>query len=117
MSTRATHVMDSVLAEWAFAVYRKDGATFVFTGPYKVDTFVAGDSIALSPNAHYHDGKVRARRGMVATCRTREDNGAAAASPCHPPSLPRNPAHCHHLSTQSPSSQPRTANRGTCWPA
>ena len=56
-STRATHVMDSVLAEWAFAIYKKDGDNFIFTGPYKVDVFVADSNITLAPNTHYHDGK------------------------------------------------------------
>ena len=70
-STKATHVMDSVLAEWAFPIYHKkesfgpsgnvSATAFVFTGPYKVDKFVAGDHIDLSPNAHYHDGKASER--------------------------------------------------------
>ena len=40
---RATHVMDAVLAEWVFTVYKKEGDEFVFTGPYAVDAFVGGE--------------------------------------------------------------------------
>jgi peptide/nickel transport system substrate-binding protein len=47
---RATHVMDAVLAEWVFTVYKKDGDEFVFTGPYAVDAFVGGGHIDLVPN-------------------------------------------------------------------
>ncbi len=47
---RATHVMDAVLAEWVFTVYKKDGDDFVFTGPYAVDAFVGGGHIDLVPN-------------------------------------------------------------------
>ena len=49
-STRATHVMDAVLAEWVFAIYYKDGDKFVFTGPYAVKKFATGDFIDLVPN-------------------------------------------------------------------
>ena len=45
-TTKATHVMDAVLADWVFVVYKKDGVDYVFTGPYKIDAFVAG---VLSP--------------------------------------------------------------------
>ena len=44
---RATHVMDAVLAEWVFTVYKKDGDDYVFTGPYAVDAFVGGGHIDL----------------------------------------------------------------------
>jgi len=53
VSERSTHVMDAVLAEWVFAVYKKDGDDFVFTGPYAVEKFVDGDHIDLVPNEHY----------------------------------------------------------------
>jgi len=54
VSERATPVMDAVLAEFVFVVYLKQGpSAFVFTGPYAVETFVAGDRIELVPNAHY----------------------------------------------------------------
>jgi peptide/nickel transport system substrate-binding protein len=49
-----THIMDSVLAEWAFPVYKKDeGGDFVYTGPYVVDHFEPEDHIDLIPNVHY----------------------------------------------------------------
>ena len=56
-STISTHVMDSVLAEWVFTIYKTDGSDYVFTGPYKIESFVAGDYIDLVPNAHYIDSK------------------------------------------------------------
>ena len=54
-STKATHVMDAVLAEWVFTVYLADATAvegFLFTGPYAVQTFMAGD-IVLVPNEYY----------------------------------------------------------------
>eukprot|EP01063_Lacrimia_lanifica_P019186 TRINITY_DN2627_c0_g2_i1.p1 TRINITY_DN2627_c0_g2~~TRINITY_DN2627_c0_g2_i1.p1 ORF type:complete len:508 (+),score=206.94 TRINITY_DN2627_c0_g2_i1:79-1602(+) len=52
-STRVTHVMDAVLAEWVFAIYRKDsGGNYVFTGPYAIETFT-DNHIDLVPNRHY----------------------------------------------------------------
>ena len=52
-SERPTHVMDAVLAEWVFVIYYKDDdGNFIYTGPYKVDTF-ADDHIDLSPNRFY----------------------------------------------------------------
>ena len=56
-STISTHIMDSVLAEWVFTIYKTDGSDYVFTGPYKIESFVAGDYIDLVPNAHYIDSK------------------------------------------------------------
>jgi peptide/nickel transport system substrate-binding protein len=55
-STRATHVMDAVLAEWVFVVYYtpKSGTnTHVFTGPYAVNHFAKNDHIDLKPNPFY----------------------------------------------------------------
>ena len=53
-SERGTHVMDAVLAEWVFALYFVDANNnFVFTGPYAVETFIAGDHIDLVPNPYY----------------------------------------------------------------
>jgi peptide/nickel transport system substrate-binding protein len=52
-SERATPVMDAVLAEWPFVVYLvKNGERF-FTGPYAIETFVAGERIDLIPNPYY----------------------------------------------------------------
>ena len=56
-STKATHIMDAVLADWVFVVYKKvqpfaNSNDFVFTGPYKIDTFAA-DHIDLVPNTYY----------------------------------------------------------------
>jgi peptide/nickel transport system substrate-binding protein len=59
-STRATHVMDAVLAEWVFVVYYKDTAgNFVFTGPYTIKTGgFAASQIDMIPNTYY-DGAAK----------------------------------------------------------
>ena len=57
-STISTHVMKSVLAEWPYVIYKKDGSNFLFTGPYKVDTFVDGQ-LDLVPNTYYPDASLR----------------------------------------------------------
>ena len=45
-STKATHVMESVLAEWAFPIYYKDSSNdYIFTGPYKVTSFTYDTSV------------------------------------------------------------------------
>ena len=54
-STISTHIMDSVLAEWVFTIYKTDGSDYVFTGPYKIESFVENDHIDLVPNTHYSD--------------------------------------------------------------
>ena len=54
-SKTGTHVMDAVLAEWVFTVYLADATAvggFLFTGPYAVQSFAAGD-ISLVPNEYY----------------------------------------------------------------
>lgn len=59
-SERPTHVMMTVLAEWVFVVYLKDSSsgTYVFTGPYKVDTF-SSVLVRLTPNTHYPQASQR----------------------------------------------------------
>jgi peptide/nickel transport system substrate-binding protein len=52
-SEQATPVMTSVLAEWPFVIYLAKGGKNLFTGPYKVETFVKGDKFELIPNTHY----------------------------------------------------------------
>lgn len=53
-SERPTHVMDAVLAEWAFVVFLKnDDGTIVYTGPYEIETFDADQTIHLIPNQFY----------------------------------------------------------------
>jgi peptide/nickel transport system substrate-binding protein len=52
-SERATPVMPSVLAEWAFAVYRQTPGGFVYTGPYAVEAYKSGESLMLKPNPSY----------------------------------------------------------------
>merc|ERR1712079_315561 len=52
-SERATPVMDAVLAEWPFVVYKVNSGSYVFTGPFAVETFVDGESINLIPNTYY----------------------------------------------------------------
>ncbi len=48
-----TTILPSILAEWAFPVYRLDGDTPIFTGPFAVESFEPGGSIEMVPNAHY----------------------------------------------------------------
>jgi len=53
VTERATPVMDAVLAEWVFVIYIKKLGSYIFTGPYAVSNFVAGDRFELIPNGHY----------------------------------------------------------------
>lgn len=64
-SERPTHVMDAVLAEWVFAIYLEgeEEGSFVFTGPYAVQSF-GEDKIELVPNPHYYDAK-SLDRGLI----------------------------------------------------
>merc|ERR1719271_1678566 len=53
-STTSTHIMESVLAEFVFVIYKKDSSdNYVFTGPYAVADAVADSHINLVPNEHY----------------------------------------------------------------
>jgi len=52
-STTSTHIMESVLAEFVFVIYKKVGDNYVFTGPYAVAEAVADSHINLVPNEHY----------------------------------------------------------------
>ena len=52
-TTVPTPVMMSVLAEWAFVVYKTlPGDTRIFTGPYAIQT-LAADSLSAVPNTYY----------------------------------------------------------------
>ena len=51
-----TPILPSILAEWAFPVYREGADRFVFTGPFTVEAAEPGASIELRPNPHYPDG-------------------------------------------------------------
>lgn len=48
-----TTILPSILAEWAFPVYKMAGDDPVFTGPFAVADFEPGGSIEMVPNAHY----------------------------------------------------------------
>ena len=72
----STHVMDSVLAEFPFPIYKKDGSNFVFTGPYKIESFVENDHIDLVPNTHYSDHD---KRGPITIKKYASGDLAAAA--------------------------------------
>ena len=50
---RPTPVLQAVLAEWAFPVYRETPAGMLFTGPYAVKAFTAGSRLDLVANAYY----------------------------------------------------------------
>ena len=74
-STRQTHVMDSVLAEFAFPIYlAKDDGSFVFTGPFVVESFEEG-LIQLKPNEFYDDKA--AERPMVTLKKFGDGNALA----------------------------------------
>ncbi|MEM8854826.1 MAG: ABC transporter substrate-binding protein [Pseudomonadota bacterium] len=50
---RPTPILPSILAEWAFPIYRAVGEGFVFTGPFAVEAMVQGSHIDLVPNPHH----------------------------------------------------------------
>ncbi|KIC46199.1 ABC transporter substrate-binding protein [Tateyamaria sp. ANG-S1] len=54
-----TTILPSILAEWAFPVYKMDGEIPVFTGPFVVTEFEPGGSIEMVPNAHYENAENR----------------------------------------------------------
>jgi peptide/nickel transport system substrate-binding protein len=45
--------MDAALANWVFVIFKQTGGSYVYTGPYAVQTFTAGDKIDLIPNTYY----------------------------------------------------------------
>jgi ABC-type transport system substrate-binding protein len=74
-STKATPIMDAVLADYVFVVYKKVGTDFVYTGPYKITEFVANDHVDLVPNTYYPQHTERRPIKM-----TKYENGAALAA-------------------------------------
>lgn len=50
-----TPILPSILAEWAFPVYRQEDGRFIFTGPFMVASAEPGASIELVPNPHHPD--------------------------------------------------------------
>lgn len=54
-----TTILPSILAEWAFPIYRMVGDTPIFTGPFAVDHFEPGGSIEMTPNPYYENAKAR----------------------------------------------------------
>ncbi|MGQ7843807.1 ABC transporter substrate-binding protein [Granulosicoccus sp. 3-233] len=54
-SEQPTPILPSILAEWAFPVYKLVDGVPIFTGPYMVKAFEAGSSLELLPNP-YHAG-------------------------------------------------------------
>lgn len=64
-SERATPVMEAVLAAWVFTVYKRQGNTYIFTGPFAVETFVQGDKIHLMPNPHYPRSAERPKKLVI----------------------------------------------------
>lgn len=51
-----TPILPSILAEWAFPVYKETGDGFVFTGPFMVAEAEPGARIGLVPNPHHPQG-------------------------------------------------------------
>lgn len=56
---KPTSVLPSVLAEWAFPVYKVDGDKLIFTGPYAVSSFTQTGAIDLVANEHYEGASER----------------------------------------------------------
>ena len=54
-----TTILPSILAEWAFPVYRMDGDAPIFTGPFAVERFEPGGTITMTPNTHYENAEAR----------------------------------------------------------
>ncbi len=54
-----TTILPSILAEWAFPIYRMEGDAPIFTGPFAVKSFQPGASIEMTPNAHYAGAEAR----------------------------------------------------------
>ncbi len=52
-SEQPTAILPSILAEWAFPVYRMDGKDLIFTDPFAVESFEPDGAIEMVPNAHY----------------------------------------------------------------
>jgi len=52
-SERAIPSAAVLLAEWVFAVYRRDGDAMHFTGPWAVAAFEADRRLRLAPNPHH----------------------------------------------------------------
>jgi ABC-type transport system substrate-binding protein len=107
VSERSTHVMDAVLAEWVFAVYKKDGDDFVFTGPYAVKKFVDGDHIDLVANEHYPqaierpDIVLKKYAGGNALARLRRASRSTSASTCLSPRCPKFGVQRAYMSSRS----------------
>lgn len=57
-SAMAHPAMDAALANWVFVIFMKKGENYIYTGPYKVETFGAAE-IKLVPNPHYPDAAGR----------------------------------------------------------
>ncbi|MBV6658664.1 MAG: peptide-binding protein [Devosiaceae bacterium] len=58
-SEQPTPILPSILAEWAFPIYLETEGDPLFTGPFAVEQFDAGTSIAMVPNAFYADADGR----------------------------------------------------------
>eukprot|EP01043_Picozoa_sp_COSAG02_P076339 COSAG02_NODE_16166_length_1108_cov_0.999009_1_plen_237_part_10 len=78
-STRATQVMDAVLAEWVFVVYYKDTSNnYVYTGPYTVRSGgFTTSQIDLIPNPYYGGA---ASRPMIAIKKFADGHALAEAA-------------------------------------
>ena len=55
----STTILPSILAEWAFPVYRMEGDAPIYTGPFAVKSFQPGALIEMIPNAHYVGAEAR----------------------------------------------------------
>jgi peptide/nickel transport system substrate-binding protein len=50
---RATPVMEAVLAEFVFVIFLQKAGGYIFTGPFKIETYSFGSYMNLVPNMYY----------------------------------------------------------------
>ena len=55
----STTILPSILAEWAFPIYRMEGDAPIYTGPFAVKSFQPGALIEMTPNTHYAGAEAR----------------------------------------------------------
>ena len=54
-----TTILPSILAGWAFPIYRMESNAPIFTGPFAVESFESSASIEMTPNTHYAGAEAR----------------------------------------------------------
>jgi len=77
VSTMAHPAMDAALANWVFVIFKKNGNDYVYTGPFKVQSFTS-TKIELIPNTHYTRGVSSSLRPSITL--TKYSNGNVLAN-------------------------------------